>query len=168
MLFDGIGDFFLELLEYVGGLESWQQIGALLLVSAIPFVESYLGSFLGIIVGMESIVAVAVASVGNAIITFALIYGAARARKAVLNGRKTDDARAGSKRREKVAKYLDRFGVPGVSLLGPLALPSQFTAPTLVAVGASARSVYVWMGVSIVAWGVLFGFFSHLVLAWFG
>src|SRR5690554_3579079 len=26
MIFDGIGDFFIELLQFVGGLESWQQI----------------------------------------------------------------------------------------------------------------------------------------------
>ncbi|MFV0285465.1 MAG: hypothetical protein ACK5IM_03625, partial [Demequina sp.] len=63
--------------------------------------------------------------------------------------------------RQKIAGYLERFGVPGVSLLGPLALPSQFTAPTMVALGASARSVYFWMGISIVAWGVLFGFFGN-------
>ncbi|WP_250445306.1 hypothetical protein [Actinotalea sp. C106] len=168
MLFDGIGDFFLQLLEFVGNLESWQQIGALLLVSAIPFIESYLGSFMGILVGMESIVAVAVASVGNAISTFLLIAGAGRARSAVVNGRQGTGAPVQSKRRQKVAKYMERFGVPGVSLLGPLALPSQFTGPTMVAIGASARSVYAWMGISIVAWGVLFGFFSHLVVGWVG
>lgn len=168
MLFDGIGDYFIQLLQFVGDLESWQQIGALLLVSAIPFIESYLGSFMGILVGMEPIVAVAVASIGNAMSTFLLIAGAARARAAVVNGRNSADAPAQSKRRRKVAKYMERFGVPGVSLLGPLALPSQFTAPTMVAIGASTRSVYVWMGISIIAWGVLFGFFSHLVIGWFG
>ncbi|MCL3861100.1 hypothetical protein [Actinotalea sp. K2] len=168
MLFDGIGDFFVQLLTFVGDLESWQQIGALLLVSAIPFIESYLGSFMGILVGIAPIVAVAVASVGNAISTFLLIAGAARARSAVMSGRASADAAAPSKRRQKVAKYMDRFGVPGVSLLGPLALPSQFTGPTMVAIGASARSVYVWMGISIIAWGVLFGFFSHFAVRWFG
>ncbi|KGM13122.1 hypothetical protein [Cellulomonas bogoriensis] len=168
MLFDGIGDFFIRLLAFVGDLESWQQIGALLLVSAIPFIESYLGSFMGILVGIEPLVAVAVASVGNAVSTFLLIAGAARARAAVRNGRVDAGAPAPSKRRQKVARYMERFGVPGVSLLGPLALPSQFTGPTMVAIGASARSVYVWMGVSIIAWGVLFGFFSHLAVRWFG
>ncbi|WP_062134497.1 hypothetical protein [Demequina aestuarii] len=167
MLFDGIGEFFLELVEFVGDLESWQQIGALILVSAIPFIESYLGSFLGIIVGLDSWVAVGLASVGNAIATFLLIAGAARARRAVVNRRNGDDAAIPTKRRQKVARYMDRFGVPGVSLLGPLALPSQFTGPTMVALGASARSVYVWMGISIIAWGVLFGFFTESAIRWF-
>ncbi|MFN3865940.1 MAG: hypothetical protein ACK4MD_04410, partial [Demequina sp.] len=109
-----------------------------------------------------------VASVGNAIATFLLIAGAARARKAVVNGRDRDATAVPSKRRQKIAKYMDRFGVPGVSLLGPLALPSQFTGPTMVALGASARSVYVWMGISIVAWGVLFGFFTEWAIRFFG
>ncbi|MDN4479463.1 hypothetical protein [Demequina muriae] len=168
MLFDGIGDFFLQMLEFVSDLESWQQIGALLLVSAIPFIESYSGSFIGILVEMQPVVAVSVASVGNAIATFLLIAGASRARAAVLNGRKGGDAGVPSKRRQKISKYMERFGVPGVSLLGPLALPSQFTGPTMVALGASARSVYFWMGISIVAWGVLFGFLTEFAIRWLG
>ena len=167
MLFDGIGDLFATLAEFVGDLDSWQQIGALILVSTIPFIESYLGSFLGVVLRVPPIVAVAAAVIGNAICTFLLIAGADRARTAVRNGRARPEVEEPSKRRRKIATYLERFGVPGVSLLGPLALPSQFTAPTLVALGASARSVYVWMGISIVAWGVLFGFFSHLVVGWY-
>ena len=167
MLFDGIGDFFVQIAQFVGDLDSWQQIGALMLVSAIPFIESYSGSFLGVIVGIDPFVAVAVASVGNAICTFLLIAAAARAREAFKNGRSATGPAVPSKRRQKIARYMERFGVPGVSLLGPLALPSQFTAPTMVALGASARSVYIWMGISIVAWGVLFGFFSNLVVGWY-
>ena len=167
MLFDGIGDFFIQLAEFVGDLDSWQQIGALVLVSAIPFIESYLGSFLGVILGLPPLLAVTAAVIGNAIATFLLIAGADRTRKAVKNGRASGDVPVPSKRRQKIAKYMERFGVPGVSLLGPLALPSQFTAPTLVALGASARSVYIWMGISIIAWGVLFGFFSNLVVGWY-
>ncbi|MFW2513473.1 hypothetical protein ACNI3K_06815 [Demequina sp. SO4-13] len=168
MLFDGIGDYFIQLLEFVADLESWQQIGGLILVSAIPFIESYMGSFMGILVGLDPIVAVAIASVGNAITTFLLIAGAARARRAVINGRSGGATSVPTKRRQKIEKYMDRFGVPGVSLLGPFALPSQFTGPTMVALGASARSVYFWMGISIIAWGVLFGFFTEFAIRWFG
>ena len=168
MLFDAIGDFFLQMLEFVHDLESWQQIGALVLVSAIPFIESYAGALISVVVGMEPALAVIVASVGNAIATFLLIAGASRARTAVMHGRQKADAVAPSKRRQKIATYMERFGVPGVSLLGPLALPSQFTGPTMVALGASVGSVYLWMGISIVAWGVLFGFFTELAIRWIG
>jgi len=42
---------------------------------------------------------------------------------------------------------------------------SQITAPTLVALGAARRTVYLWMGISIIAWGVVFGVFGSLFLA---
>ncbi|WP_062072517.1 small multi-drug export protein [Demequina sediminicola] len=150
-------DIFANLSDFVAGFESWQQVGALVLVSAIPFVESYLGSFLGVVLGMNPVVAITAAVIGNAICTFLLIFIADRTRRAVLAGRKAKSDDEPSKRNQKVAGYLERYGVPGVSLLGPLALPSQFTGPTMVALGASAGRVYLWMGVSIIAWGVLSG-----------
>ncbi|WP_084130017.1 small multi-drug export protein [Demequina sp. NBRC 110055] len=167
MFSDSIAEFIMTLTEWVAGLESWQQLGALILISAIPFVESYSGSFLGVLVGINPFVAVIAAVIGNTISTFALIAGAGRARTAVTgNGSEKELTERQVRRRAKISKYFDRFGVPGVSLLGPLALPSQFTGPAMVALGASKRSVYFWMGISIIAWGVLFGFFSHLVVDW--
>ncbi|WP_312976674.1 hypothetical protein [Corynebacterium sp.] len=71
-----------------------------------------------------------------------------------------------SKRRKKVAKYLERFGVPGVSLLGLIVLASQITAPTLISLGAKPGRVYIWIGISIVVWGILFGFFGEVVSTW--
>ncbi|WP_062079360.1 small multi-drug export protein [Demequina globuliformis] len=149
-------DIFENLSDFVAGFESWQQVGALMLISAIPFVESYLGSFLGIVLGMNPVLAFAAAVIGNAVCTFGLIFAADRTRRAILAGRKAKDESEPSKRNQKIAGYLEKYGVPGVSLLGPLALPSQFTGPTMVALGAAAGRVYLWMGISIVAWGVLF------------
>lgn len=166
MFYDGLAEFIGHVGAWVAGFDSWQQIGALMLVSTLPFVESYLGSFLGVIVGVPAGVAVIAASLGNAASTFGLIAGASRARSIAVQGREKPLTERQLRRQEKVRKYLDRFGVPGVSMLGPLALPSQFTAPALVALGASTQRVYFWMGLSIIAWGVLFGFFSHVVVGW--
>lgn len=165
MFFDFISDFFLQLTQFVAGLEPWQQIGALILISAIPFIESHLGAFLGVLVGIDPFIAVPAAVIGNALCTFLLIAAASRVRTAATRNRDTAVAEP-SKRRQKVAKYLNRFGVPGVSLLTPLVLPNQITAPTLVALGANKRSVYLWIGISIIAWGILFGFFSNAVVTW--
>lgn len=162
-----INDFFAQLTSFVDGLAVWQQILALVPVGAIPFIESYLGSMLGTIVGIHPLVAVPAAVLGNLLCTFAIIALTGRARDAVTGRRAeeagaSDDARP-SGMRGKVAGALDKYGVPGVCLLGPLVVASQITAPTLVALGATRRQVYVWMGVSIVAWGVLFGVFGNLV-----
>ncbi|MGI5149451.1 hypothetical protein ACQEVC_24395 [Plantactinospora sp. CA-294935] len=48
-----------------------------------------------------------------------------------------------------------RFGVPGASLLGPLALPTQLTAATLIASGVSKSWVILWQVIAIVLWTTL-------------
>ena len=46
--------------------------------------------------------------------------------------------------------------MPGVSLLGPLLLPTHFTAVMLVGAGVAKGRVLLWQGVAIVAWTTLF------------
>lgn len=174
-------DFFAQLTTFVSGLEPWQQILALIPAGAIPFVESYFGSFLGTVVGIHPLLAVPAAVLGNLIATFAVIALAGGARDAVTRGRTSSTqlsaadgtnssatsaqgARSG-RSRSKVASALDKYGVPGVCLLGPLIVASQITGPTLVALGAARGRVYLWMGVSIILWGVVFGVFGSLFLA---
>ena len=170
-------DVFAQLTSFVSGLEPWQQILALLPAGAIPFIESYLGSFLGTVVGIHPLIAVPAAVLGNLFATFAVTALAGGARDAVTRSRVPSAGpdgtgigpadgpaaaqSAGSGRfRSKVASALDKYGVPGVCLLGPLVVASQITAPTLVALGATKVRIYLWMGVSIIAWGVLFGVFG--------
>jgi hypothetical protein len=57
----------------------------------------------------------------------------------------------------KFQRALDRYGVPGVSLLGPLLLPTQFTATMLTASGVAARRVLFWQGLAIIGWTTLLG-----------
>jgi hypothetical protein len=124
---------------------------------------------------------------GNLLATFAVPALAGRARGAVLRGRGAGEHRAaggldavgvgtgasggsgadaapgGGRVRTKVAEALEKYGVPGVCLLGPLVVASQITAPTLVALGAAKGRVYLWMGVSIVIWGLAFGLFGGVL-----
>jgi hypothetical protein len=60
-----------------------------------------------------------------------------------------------SKGRQKLRRWLDRFGVPGASILAPLALPTHFTAATLIAAGVSTGRVLFWQAVAIVFWAAL-------------
>lgn len=158
-----IQDFFAQLTALVAELEPWQQVLALVPVGAIPFIESYLGSMLGTIVGIPPLLAVPAAVLGNLLCTFAIMALTGRARDAVTRGRESGSGKESSGFRRKVATALDRYGVPGVCLLGPLVVASQITAPTLVALGATRRQVYVWMAISITAWGILFGVFGNLL-----
>ncbi|WP_019148579.1 hypothetical protein [Timonella senegalensis] len=67
-----------------------------------------------------------------------------------------DESPRAAARRQKFTVALEKYGVPGVSLLGPLLLPTAFTASMLVAVGVKARRVMFWQTIAIVGWTTIF------------
>src|SRR5699024_8119415 len=147
---------------WIGRLRIWvdelpatlQWLG-LMLIAAIPFVESYGGGFIGVVVGMPMWATLSSAVIDNAAAVAVQEYGAHWIRSQVLKRSKPKElSERQVKRREKAKRLFDKFGIPGVSLLGPLALPSQFTAPLMVSFGANKHLVMVWMFVSIILWGV--------------
>lgn len=140
------------------------------LAAAIPFVEGELASVLGVWAGLNPFVAFSAAVVGNFLSVFVVVvFGAriraaiiarrARARALVPAGGAADSSEASeaeakpeSKGRQRFRRFLVRFGVPGASILGPLALPTQITSAMLVASGVSKSWILLWQGVAIVLW----------------
>ncbi len=60
-----------------------------------------------------------------------------------------------SKGRRRLRRFLVRYGVTGASLLGPVALPTQFTAAALVASGVRRERVLLWQAIAILLWTAL-------------
>lgn len=124
---------------------------------AIPFVEGELSSVIGVLGGLNPVVAAVAGMAGNFLSVLGVVLVTARVRSAVATrvGRRHELDQAPkpqSKGRQRFARFLDRFGVPGASLLGPLALPTHFTSATLVASGVSVPRVLLWQGAAIVLW----------------
>lgn len=151
------------------------------LAAAIPFVEGELASVLGVWAGLHPVVAAAAAIAGNFLSVLVVVVFGARIRATVVDRRArtrqpaavaagapastspladaaiTDadavaEAEPDSKGVARFKRFLVRFGVPGASILGPLALPTQFTSAVLVSTGVSKRWVLLWQAVAIVAW----------------
>jgi len=141
----------------------------------VPFIEGEGGATIGILGGIHPAVAAVAAMIGNFLAVTAVVLASAGAREAVVNHRRAsarqrstvlvgsggaqgtatppepaDDRR--SARRAKFQRVYERYGVPGVSLLGPLLLPTHFTASMLVASGVGKARVLVWQAVAIVGW----------------
>ena len=98
--------------------------------AAIPFVESYFGSVIGVAAGVPPLVAVPAAIAGNIVSMLVFVYSAHAVR-----GRLTGSAGEPTARRERLRRNFERYGVPGVSLLGQTILPSQITSAALVSFG---------------------------------
>ena len=119
---------------------------------AIPFVESYFGSVVGVLAGLDPAIAVGAAVTGNIVYMLVLVLGAHGLRR-----RFAGDPREPSPRQQRLRRAFDKYGVAGVSLLGQTILPSQITATAMVSFGADRNAVIRWQIVSIVLWGVAFG-----------
>ncbi|GAA1549689.1 hypothetical protein [Brevibacterium picturae] len=144
--------------EFAGSIPDWLQWAGIILVSAIPFVESYFGAVIGVAIGLHPVIAVLMAVIGNVISMLAFVYGAGAIRdKATKNKDKES-----TPKRQRLKRMFDKFGVPGVSLLGQTLLPSQITSMAMVGFGANRNAVAFWQIISIIGWGVLFGVLATL------
>lgn len=125
----------------------------ILLAGAVPFIESYIGSALGVIAGLHPVVAVLAASLGNFSTVLLVVHLTGTARDRV---RKGGQPSTETPRRVRLRRAFDKWGVPGVSLIGQTILPSQITSAALISFGAPRPRVLLWQGISIVLWGCLF------------
>lgn len=147
-----------SLQEFAGNFPDWLQWAGVLLVSAIPFVESYFGAVIGVAIGLHPVVAILVAIIGNVISMLAFVYGAGAIRDKATKNKQTEE----KPKRQRLRRMFDKFGVPGVSLLGQTLLPSQITSSAMVGFGANRNVVAFWQVISIILWGVLFGVLATL------
>lgn len=144
--------------EFAGSIPDWLQWAGVILVSAIPFVESYFGAVIGVAIGLHPVIAVLMAIIGNVISMLAFVYGTGAIRDRATKNRDTEP----SQKRQRLKRMFDKFGVPGVSLLGQTLLPSQITSSAMVGFGANRNAVAFWQIISIILWGVLFGVLATL------
>jgi hypothetical protein len=159
--------------DFTASLPPFLQWFGVMLAAAIPFVESYFGSVIGVLAGIDPVVAIVAAIVGNVVSMVVVVMsahgvrtrvGAARASRAGVEGDPDEE----SPRRRRLRAQFDRYGVPGVSLLGQTILPSQITSAAMVGFGASRNAVILWQVISIILWGVAFGVLAALGVRFLG
>ena len=156
------------LVDFTQSLPLWLQWAGVMLAAAIPFIESYFGTLIGAIAGVPLPIAVLAAVAGNVVSMLVFVFIASAARQKVLARRGADAATdAPSPRREKVKRMFDRFGVPGVSLLGQTVLPSQITSGMMVSFGANRNAVIFWQIISIIIWAIIFALIGQAGIALF-
>ena len=201
------GGPFAWLQELMGQVPELAQPLILVLAGAIPFFEGEGSAALGVLSGVNPVVAALAAIVGNVLCVAAVVWLGSWVRSGVVDRRRrreaggapaggpgavagapgageVSDGGAGSevssssgaggaevsgatrvvsrdevpetkpekKGTQRLKRWLVKFGVPGASLLAPLALPTMFTAATLVSTGVSKSWVMLWQVIAIVLW----------------
>ncbi|MBQ1040921.1 MULTISPECIES: hypothetical protein [unclassified Micromonospora] len=162
---------FQELVAQVPGIV---QPFIVMLAGAIPFVDGEGAAIIGIAGGLHPIVAGVAAAVGNFLCVLLVVAVTSRARTTIVDRRdslvgvgggagarssalgetyqETAATKPESKGRRRFNRWLVLFGVPGASILGPLAIPTQITSAILVGGGTPRRWVLLWQAISIVIW----------------
>lgn len=155
------------------------------LAGMVPYIEGEGSAALGVIAGINPVLAAVAGASGNILIVFVIVHFGDRIRSAIVGRRAEKKAAVGSrvevlagapaaagadehaegrdlapvkkpsKGRERLMRWVVRFGVPGASLIGPLALPTHLTAATLVASGVRRNWVLLWQVIAIVLWTTL-------------
>lgn len=152
------------------------------LAGAVPFIEGEGAAAIGILGGIHPAIAMAAGAIGNFACVAVLVLLTSRARVAVVTRHRErsrervlagggseagaldlDDAPT-TPRQAKFRRAFERYGLPGVCLLGPLLLPTQFTATMLAGAGVDRARILIWQGLAIVLWTTVIGAFVGGVL----
>lgn len=175
-----IQDLIVNFQNLVAQVPEFLQPVILMLAGAVPFIEGEGGAIIGVVGGVNPIVAAIAAALGNFLSVLAVVFFSSSARSAVVDRRKvrvnepvrtsrgtttgqvavleaetaveSPPAKPESKGRQRFKRWVVRFGVPGASILGPLAIPTQFTSAILIASGTSRAWVLLWQAVAILIW----------------
>ncbi|WP_028280314.1 hypothetical protein [Arthrobacter sp. H5] len=134
-----------------------QWVGVMV-AGAIPFVDSEGAATIGVISGINPPIAIAAAIVGNVIAVWLLISLSGNIRGKVAR----PAGESASPKRQKLRRSFDKFGVPGVSLLGPTILPTHITSVAMISFGAKKNAVLLWQTIAIILWGVAFGIIATI------
>lgn len=144
----------MQFLETLNPILQWLGV---FVAGAIPYVESHLAAFIGVIIGVPVILAIIFGILGNFVSMLLLVIFGEKIRK----WRKSD-TKPLTKRQEKTKKTFDKYGVIGVAFLGPALIPSQLIAMAMVTFGVAKNKVILWQTLSIIVWGTTFGILAAL------
>ncbi|GGG69514.1 small multi-drug export protein [Paenibacillus radicis (ex Gao et al. 2016)] len=143
-----------NLLESVKDANLFIQLGAVFLVSLVPFLEGYVAAPVGIILGFPAVPTIIAASLGNwvSIMAIVVLFDKLRQRR---NAKQKDGGP--SKRMETARKFFNKYGVPGVAFIGPLTFGHHIGVFISLVSGATRRYVTLWMTIGVLAWTIAAG-----------
>lgn len=122
--------------------------------AAIPWIEILVVIPIGIGVGLDPVLTGGVAFAGNVLSVYVLLAGYQRIARWWTTHVSTE--RDSDSRRHRWAKRAwDRYGLPGLSLVAPVATGVHLAAMVAVAVGSDIRHTAAWMTVGIGIWSIL-------------
>lgn len=134
--------------------EYWEYV-TIFLLAAIPWIEIVIVIPLGIAGGLSPIAVSIVAFTGNLLTVWLIIVLYKRWSTWLARRReKKGITKKASTRRERAKKIWERYGLPGLALIGPFFIGTHITAVMGMALGSRKSFVIFWMFFSLIVWTV--------------
>lgn len=125
------------------------------ILSAIPLFEAYGVIPIAVIAGLSFVPVMVLGLVGNIVTVFLLILFIEQI-KNWRKKRKEEGEPNESKRSLRAKKLWNKYGLPGLALLGPLLVGSHLTALASMSFGGSKKGTFLWVSASITVWSIVF------------
>ena len=135
--------------------------------AAIPWLEIMLVIPLGIISGLSPVWVMLLAFTGNILTVLIVIIGFQKV-KEWMESRKNKDGKGESKRTERGKRIWNKYGMPGVALLGPVLIGTHIAAFIGLLFGANKTNATIWMTISIALWTLVIGIATAMGFELFG
>lgn len=129
--------------------------------AAIPWFEIALVIPLGIIWGLSPFWVMVVAFIGNMLTVLALIISFDRF-KDWYNKRQEAKGKTQNKKSERAKRIWNKYGLPGLAMLGPILIGTHIAAFIGMTLGATKRNTTIWLTISIAVWTLAFGILTAL------
>ena len=133
-----------------------EQLGyfGIFLAGAIPWFEAIGVVPVGILFGLDPVLTVIAASVGNIITIAIFAYAGDRIRNWVIDRRRKKGIEPKAGRYEKAQSAFDKYGIFGMAALGPILIGTQFAAAASVAAGVRPLKVTLLISIAMVLWAI--------------
>ena len=134
--------------------------------AAVPALEIAIVIPAGVIMGLSPFWVILLAFAGNMLTVLLLIFLYQRINQWYRN-RKGEEAKSESKRQLRGKKIMNKYGVPGLALAGPILIGTHIAAFFALLFGASKRKTIIWMTASIALWSIIFGVVTAMGFTFF-
>ncbi len=144
-------------------LEIWEYV-VVFLLGAVPWIEVAAVIPLSIVAGLNPVLVGLFAFLGNLSTVYLLVVFFEKYRQ--WRSRKKGEEQPESKRQARAVNIWNKYGLPGLSLLGPLLIGSHIAAFIGLVLGARKHQMLFWMTISLLIWTVIITIISYYGIDW--
>lgn len=143
-----------EIFQRVEEVNIIYQFIAIFIIGFVPFLEAFVAVPIGILLDLPFILVVLVGATANWLSVMVVIVFSTFIKSWFSAKDKNKSDHFINKRFQKAKSYFNKYGVPGISLLGPVIGTNHIGALVCIIAKANIKNIILWQTISIVIWAV--------------